>query len=149
MTDYSREVSEEKAMKLLEEHGLQRSDQEYQPPTDQAPLPPVQDPSKLGTRSNRLKHRREEQEKPPQSQKKHKPDKTHTEFTDQDSSFSQKDSVTRTASSSDELCFNLDSDPEDDPGCLQTQLVIACQTSLAASTTPSIAFRIALAISHR
>jgi hypothetical protein len=120
MRAYSRELAEEKARNLLEEHGPKKDDRDYQPPADQAPLPPTQDSSKPDTRSNRRKHGRdEEMEKPSQSQKKRKPGKTHTEFTDQDSSFSQKDSFTRTASSSDELCFNLDSDdpedPEDDP----------------------------------
>jgi hypothetical protein len=116
----SQKVAEARAIKLLKMHGLLRDDDsDYQPSSpgsaDKQTLPPVQDPSKPGTQSR--KHGREEElEKLSQSQKKRKPGKTQTDFTDQDSSFSQKDSFTRTASSSDELCFNLDSDDsEDDP----------------------------------
>jgi hypothetical protein len=35
---YSRELTEEKAMNLLEEHGPKKDDRDYQPPADQAPI---------------------------------------------------------------------------------------------------------------
>jgi hypothetical protein len=77
--EYSWELAEENAMNLLDEHGPQRVDRDYQPMRDLATLPLVQEPSKSATRSNRRqKHAMEEPDKPITSrQKRRKQGKTY------------------------------------------------------------------------
>jgi hypothetical protein len=113
---YSQRVAKKIAKEILQKYRLWPEDSsDYQPSTGlsgEHALPPVQDPSKPRTRSNRRrKHPVEDLDQPVTStRKKRKQGTTHTEPTDLSSSFSQKDSFMTSTSANDEMPFPFETD---------------------------------------